>query len=86
MYNSVLLVNKESEVAQSCLILCDLMDCSLPGFSVYGIFQARVVEWVVIFFSRGSSRPRDRTQVTRIVGRPFYHLNHQGSLGKQRLK
>ena len=55
------------------------MDCSLPGFSVHGIFQARVLEWVVISFSRGSSRPRDRTQVSRIVDRCFYPLSHQGS-------
>ena len=40
-----------SEVAQSCLTLCDPMDCSLPGFSVHGIFQARVLEWVAISFS-----------------------------------
>jgi len=46
---------KESEVAQSCPTLCDPMDCSLPGFSVHGIFQARVPEWVAISFSRGSS-------------------------------
>ena len=42
---------KESEVAQSCLTLCDPMDCSLPGSSVHGIFQARVLEWVAISFS-----------------------------------
>ena len=46
---------KESELAQSCLTLCDPVDCSLPGFSVHGIFQARVLEWVSISFSRGSS-------------------------------
>ena len=46
---------KESEVAQSCPTLCDPMGCSLPGFSVHGIFQARVPEWVAISFSRGSS-------------------------------
>ena len=46
---------KLSEVAQSCPTLCDPMDCSLPGCSVYGIFQARVLEWVTIAFSRGSS-------------------------------
>ena len=69
----------ESEAAQSCPTLCDPMDCSLPGFSVHGIFQARVLEWVVISFSRGSSRPRDRTQVSRIVDRCFYPLSHQGS-------
>ena len=50
---------KESEVAQSCLTLCDPMDCSLPGSSVHGIFQAIVLEWIVISFSRGSSQPRD---------------------------
>ena len=44
-------VKRESEVAQSCLTLCDPMDCSLPGCSVHGIFQARVLEWVVIAFS-----------------------------------
>ena len=59
----------ESEVAQSYPTLCDPMDCSLPGFSVHGIFQARVLEWVAISFSRGSSRPRDQTQVSRTVGR-----------------
>ena len=48
---------------------CDPMDCSLTGSSVHGIFQARILEWVAISFSRGSSRPRDRTQVTCIVGR-----------------
>ena len=51
--------------------LCDPMNCSLPGSSVHGIFQARVLEWVAISFSRGSSRPRDRTRVSRIVGRCF---------------
>ena len=60
-----------SEVTQSCLTLCDPMDCSLPGSSIHGIFQARVLEWVAISFSRGSSRPRDRTQVSHIVGRCF---------------
>ena len=50
---------------------CDSMDCSLPGFSVHGIFLARVLEWVAFSFSRGSSQPRDRTQVSRIAGRCF---------------
>ena len=45
----------ESEVAQSCPTLCDPMDRSLPGFSVHGIFQARILDWVAISFSRGSS-------------------------------
>ena len=62
---------KWSEVAQSCLTLCDSMDCSLPGFSVHGILQARILEWVTISFSRGSSWPRDGTRVSHIVGRRF---------------
>ena len=45
----------ESEAAQLCPNLCDPVDCSLPGSSVHGIFQARVLEWVAISFSRGSS-------------------------------
>ena len=47
------------------------MDCSLPGFSTPGIFQASVLEWVAISFSRGSSWPRNRTQVSCIAGRCF---------------
>ena len=54
----------ENEVTQSCPTLCKPMDCSPPGSSVHGIFQARVLEWVAISFSRGSSRPRDRTWVS----------------------
>ena len=60
-----------SEVARSCPTLCNPMDCSLPGSSLHGILQARGLEWVAISFSRGSSRPRDRTQVSRIPGRCF---------------
>ena len=55
-----------SSVAQSCLTLCDLMDCSPPGSSVHGISQARILEWVAISFSRGSSQPRDGTHVSCI--------------------
>ena len=69
----------ESEVAQLCPTLCDPVDCSPPCASVQGIFQARVLEWVAMSFSRGSSRPRDRTQVSRIVSKVLYHLSHQGS-------
>ena len=58
-------------VAQSCLTLCVPMDCSLQGSSVLGIFQARVLEWVAIFFSRRSPQPRDQTQVCLIAGRCF---------------
>ena len=61
----------ESEVAQSCPTLCDPTDCSLPGSSVRGIFQAGVLEWVAISFSRGSSWPRDWTQVFHVAGRCF---------------
>ena len=61
----------ESEVAQSYLTLCDPMDCSLPGSTIHGIFQARILEWVAIPFSRRSSQPRDWTQVSHIVGRRF---------------
>ena len=48
-----------SEVAQSCPTLCNPVDCSAPGSSIYGILQARTLEWVAISFSRRSSRPRD---------------------------
>ena len=46
-------------IAQLCLILVDPMDCSPPGCSIHGIFEARLLEWVAIPFSRGSSQPRD---------------------------
>jgi len=58
-------------VTQSCLILYDPMDCSSPGFSVHGILQARILEWVAVLFSRGLLQPRDRTQVSCIAGRFF---------------
>ena len=60
-----------SEVARSCLTLCDPVDCSPPCSSIHGILHARILEWVAISFSRGSSRPRDRTQVSCIAGRRF---------------
>ena len=47
------------------------MDGNLLGFSVHGILQARILEWTAISFSRGSSQPRDQTQVSRIGGRHF---------------
>ena len=49
---------------QLCLTLCDPMDQSPSGSSVHGVLQARILEWVAIFFSRGSSWPRDRTHVS----------------------
>ena len=51
-------------VTQSCLTLCDPMDCSLPGSSIYGILQARILEWVVVLSSRGSFPPRDGIYVS----------------------
>ena len=72
IYNNTLHVyESESEVAQSCPTLCHPVDCSPPGSSVHGILQARILEWVAISFSRGSSWPRDRTQVSCIAGRHF---------------
>ena len=58
-------------VTQSCLIFCGPMDCSLPGSSVHGTFGARILEWVVISYSRGSSWPRDPTRFSCIscIGR-----------------
>ena len=58
-------------VVQSRLTLCNPMDCSPPGSSVQGILQARILAWVAIPFSRGSSWPRDRTQVSGIAGKFF---------------
>ena len=55
-------------VTQPCLTLCDPMDCSPPGSSVHEILQARILEWVAMPFSRGSSQPRDQTQVSCITG------------------
>ena len=69
----------ESEVTRSCPTLCDPMDYSLPGSSILGIFQARILEWVAISLSRGSSWPGDRTWVSHIAGRCFYLLSHEGS-------
>ena len=63
-------------VAQSCPTLCNLMDCSPPGFSVRGISQARVLEWVAIFSSREFLWPRDQTHISCIscIGRRIlYH-------------
>ena len=64
-------IDIDIEVAQSCLTLCDPMDCSLPGSFLHGIFQARVLEWVAISFSRGSSQPSNQTWVSHIAGRHF---------------
>ena len=63
-------------VAQSCPTLCGPMDCSPPGSSVHGIFQARILDWVAIPYFRGSSWPRDRSHVSctsRIGRQVLYH-------------
>ena len=65
--NRLLLLLSHSAMSNT----CELMDCSPPGFSVHGVFQAKILEWVAIPFSRISSQPRDRTQVSRIAGRLF---------------
>ena len=58
-------------VSQLCPTLCNLMVCSLPGFSVQGVLQARKLEWVAISSSRGSSQPRGWTLVSHTAGRFF---------------
>ena len=60
------------KVAQSCPTLCNPMD-----YTVHGILQARILEWVAISFSRGSSQPRDQTQVSPVAGGFFPGLNSQ---------
>ena len=70
------------ECAQSVLALCDFMDCSPPGSSVYGIFQARILEWAAMPAFRVSSPPRDRTCISCVswIGRQIlYQLCHLGS-------
>ena len=65
-------------VTQSCVTLCDSVDCSPPGSSVCGILQARILEWVAMPFSRGSSWCRDRTRFLH-CRQILYHLSHEGS-------
>ena len=67
---------------QSCPVLCDPMDCSPPGSSVHGIFQAEILEWISISFSKGSSQPRNQTQVSSIAGihrQILYGLSYEES-------
>ena len=71
--------DKEIEVTQSCPTLWDTIDCNLPGYPVHGIFQAKVLEWVAISFSRGSSRPRHMNPGLPHCRQTLYHLSHQGS-------
>ena len=65
-----------TKLLQSCLTLCNTVDCSPPGSSVHGILQARILEWVAMPFSRGSSRPRDQIQVSWIVRQILSHLRN----------
>ena len=60
-----------AKLPQLCLTLCNPLDCSLPGTSVHGILQARVLEWVAMPSSKGSSQPRDQAQISHIAGRFF---------------
>ena len=75
----------------TCSVMSDSLwvhGCSLPGSSVHGIFQARILEWLAIFSSRGSSRPRDQTHISCIscIGRwILYPLHHLGSPDKSLL-
>ena len=65
-------------VAQPCLPLCDSMNCSPPGSSVHEILQARILEWVAIPFSRGSSPPQGLNPGLLHWRQILYHLSHQG--------
>ena len=66
-----LVVTQQKVKVKSCQTLCDPVDCSPPGSSVHGILQARILEWVAISFSRGSSQLRDWTRVSCFAGRRF---------------
>ena len=68
LVNSYLMKSGNHSVVST---VCDPMDCSLPGSPVHRILQARIQEWVAIPFSRGSSQPRDQTQVSHIAGGIF---------------
>ena len=76
------LIKLFSLVAQSCLTLCDPSDYSPPGFPVHGILQARILKWVAIPFSRGSSWLRNWTHVSCIDRRILYHWAPWGALFK----
>ena len=78
-YSHIYTYIKESEVAQSCLTLCDPMDCSLPGSSVHGIFQAIVLEWIAISFSRGIFPTQGWNPGLPHCRQTLYCLSHQES-------
>ena len=79
----LLQIHVHAKSLQSCLTLCDPMDCSPPGSSVHGILQTRILEWVAMPSSRGSSQPRDRTHVSYISCIAWQVLYHQHKLGSQ---
>jgi len=68
-----------NSVSQSCLTLCDPMNCSPTDFSIHRILQAKILEWEVFLCSRESSRFRDRIQISCNAGGLSNHLSHQGS-------
>ena len=72
-------------VGQSYMTLCHTMNCSSPGFSVYGICQARILEWITIFFSWRSSSPKDRTHISCIERRILYNWVNWEALDSQLL-
>ena len=76
-YVIIHLGTRACSVAKSCLTLCDPKDCSPPDSSVHGILQARILEWVAMPSSRGSSQPRDQTHVSCIEC-GFLPLSHLG--------
>ena len=65
--------NSTRSITQSCLTLCSPVDCSPPGSSVHGIFQARILKWVAISFSRGSYPLRNQTCISCIAWQILYH-------------
>ena len=77
-----MLVKVKVLVAQLCPTICNLIDCSWPGSSDHGIPQARILEWIAISFSRGSSQPRDWTHLSCIADRLFYHLRSVNTLSR----
>ena len=69
--------SRKSEIAQLCLTVCDLLDCSLPGSSLHGILQARVLEWVAISFSRGIFPTYGSNPGLPHCRQMLYRLSHQ---------
>ena len=72
-------ISQTEKRSHSVLSLCNPMDCIPPVSSVHGILWARILEWVAISFSRGSSQPRDRTWVSCFYRQILFCLSHQGS-------